>query len=535
MQLTDSKITAATLALSIRQHVAQVAQVEPNTVQIDVESIETVINSAYCAGSKNRIQAFNKAGSLATLTLPQAAKYFPELFDPILVNPQAIFDICAKRAEKQDSEGEKKPRGRPRKNAGMDEINEALYVYPWQHLIDYVVMEKQASQMAMLIDPFVSKPSLQVIGEEVLVTYRAQPPEIVGKQDDDVAADFLDHFPYLDDLLDWIMAARFCKDRKQCYLWLHCPSDWGKSLLLSILTEAGAALALNVAEARKAFNGDPLALSPAHFRTPILMVFDEFDRVTSEMKLLQNEMYISPKFGMRCSVELFGKLFMSKECVSSMGTEQGIEEQMANRMCYLAGQGTLNARPIFMAKGKPAYYRGLSHYVTNRLRESFEGYVEMGKELAQETAQAVVERFYSRHAIGQQFGRFSEQLDEHASDWGEWIYTTFERPTIYNAKAASLVRDNLIWDEAKQQYFLKRPFTVFDAYLNTAFAQSHRVAIKRAYDEIAKTMSADSAGVKSHRIGRHGVVQSIALRPHYNGFTPLKLEGSAGDNFGGNS
>lgn len=522
----DLKVKVSTLALEIKQHIATGAKIDPTVIDINVEVIEQVISSAFCSGVRNKINVLNHDGELAILTKPEAVKYFPTLFDDVVANHKAIADLCQKAAEKEANEkagdGQKK-RGRPSKNTSMDDVNALLYVYPWQRLIDHVTVFSQAVQLEIKNDPFALRTGLQIIKDKALITYKAEAPAIVGDQDDEVPADFLDHFPYFDELLDWLMAARFCKDRKQCYLWLHCPSNWGKSLLLSVLTESNLAVELNIVDTRKAFNGDPLALTASDFRGQIALVFDEFDRVTPELKLLQNQMYISPKFSTRTAVDLYAKVFLSKEMVHSMTSEMGIEEQLANRMCYIAGKGKVSDRPVFLQKGKASYFSALSYYVTSKLHHAFQDYVAKGELLAQETGQAVSERFYRDHNIALAYGRFAEQLHEHATDWGEWIFRTANGQTGVSTRVFDLINSNLMWDQSRDQYFLKQPLAVFGAYLDAQIPQSQKKAMDNAYTELTEHLSSDGLGVYRRKVNGR-TVACIALRASYRDERVLVVE-----------
>jgi len=54
--------------------------------------------------------------------------------------------------------------------------------------------------------------------------------------------------------------------------------------------------------------------------------------VKSELKQLQSQITLSPKNQLSCTVEIFAKVFTSAESVGSLVTENGVEDQFANRM-----------------------------------------------------------------------------------------------------------------------------------------------------------------------------------------------------------
>ena len=519
-KLTDLQIVASELQREIKAHIVNVGEFEPKEVIVSPEVVHSILKSAYVSGAKNKVNVLNSNGEMAILTGQQFKSILPKEFDPIVSNHKALADLYLKReidklekkGAKETKEKEKPRRGRPPAEKGIEPL---LTEYPWQVLFDYIVLKRQAECEVSHIDPWLAKPFINIVEKDAHIHQKAGWPKILGTQNDALAADFKKHFPELDEFIEWLIASRFCKDRKQCYLWLHCPSDWGKSLLLSILRESGMALALNMVEARKAFNGDPLALRREQFRSPIAIVFDEFDRVISEMKLLQNEMYISPKFGSRAMVPLYAKVFMSKESVASLGVEQGIEEQMANRMCYIEGKGVLSKRPLFM-QSKIKYAEGLSHYVTSQLKAGFDQYVAMGPERAGETAQAIVERFYLGHNIGKFYGRFNDHIEEHAESFGKWIYDTYSDARDdyrVTTKAHKAMINNLSYDSHKRAFYLKSPRLAFDLWVDECFSPSVQVAMKRAYSELAVALSADGNGVATHRLANSPNIRAVKLRP----------------------
>jgi hypothetical protein len=221
----------------------------------------------------------------------------------------------------------------------------------------------------------------------------------------------------------------------------------------------------------------------------MILAVDEFKAVKSELKQLQSEIQLAPKYQLTSRVEIFTKLFLSAESVGSLVGERGVEDQFANRMSMLTGTGTLNDRPAYAAD-QGRYYRAIRKFVTDEMNRLVAEYRALGKEGAERRADAYLNGFIAEHGLGKHFTRLSDSLGEIADEAAAWA-----REGGTGAPGGVTLRY-----EGTQCYLLFAG-RALDDFLAAKFTRAEIGTLSRRRMEIMAAMSADGRGNTNHRVG----------------------------------
>lgn len=302
---------------------------------------------------------------------------------------------------------------------------------------------------------------------------------------DDVAIqDYINHFPMVNDVLDMIVAARFASSRKKAYLWIKAPSDWGKDFFRVALGDI--ATEMSVKEVEKAIEGAPVGKSPTDLLRSMVLVTNEFKKVKSELKQLEDGIKLSPKYQLETYVPLYTKLFMSAEGVDSLMGDHGVESQFANRFSMLDLKGNISELASFKRLGGHKFMQAVQTWFCERLNGLIDNYITMGEDEASRKGDDVVVDFHKKYSISN--GR--ETLEDNIE------------------AIADIIKEKLIDIYAHNEYselgflFVKSAKTkiknlIFNAEL---FDRSEAYTISYKIDEIMAAMCAENEGIKPYRI-----------------------------------
>lgn len=396
----------------------------------------------------------------------------------------------------------------------------AVYDLPTIHLFNAIKWHNQRQTIQQRTDMFATTGAVSLahpIAAETIYTHR----ELVADNewaDAEVVADYKEHFPEFDDVLDAITAAKFAPDRKEAYLWLHCVSDWGKGFLIGIFRELGIVTEVSVSEAEKAFTGSPVGLSELEFYNSFLLAFDEFKNVKAELKQLQNYIMLSPKHQLRVECQLYFKIFFSKEAVHSLAGDRGIDDQFANRFALIRGKSTITSRDVFNAKGKGHYLKAVAHYAAARINKRVEEYRAVGKCNAERRASEVLTWFHESYGIDKHYERSSVSLQEIAEDFGAWLAHPHEPDKAMDKKEHVLLRENVFEGEGGN-YYLKSPSSTFSHWLKNRADPSELAKVGMARDEIIHHLSADGEGNKMRQVAKGRKLRAVLLKRAYQAAT----------------
>jgi hypothetical protein len=285
-------------------------------------------------------------------------------------------------------------------------------------LIEHLTLLKQAKSLDISVDMFVKRGHMTVSDGVATIVFSHHrftakiiiEPHVV----DQVVRDYRLHFPEFDAFLDLVLYARFATDRRHAFVWLHSPSSWGKGFLLEIFAQLGLVVEISAAEIEKAMAGDPVGLSLTDTLRSWILFVDEFKAASSELKLLNRRISLSPKNQLRCYVQLYTKLFASAENVRSLVGE-GIEAQFNNRFAYLSPSThdqKLEDRQLFKDSGKATYVGALVSYVAEYLNAGVDRLRAMGAIESSKAADNFIEAYQSERRLNMTFGNLDDSVDD---------------------------------------------------------------------------------------------------------------------------
>ena len=188
-----------------------------------------------------------------------------------------------------------------------------------------------------------------------------------------IARDYLEHFPQLHDLMDFMVAMRLSDDRKKSFVHLQAPSNWGKSFFISILKDLGFGIELGYHNFQ---NKTTNSVDAEMVRKASVIAIDEFKNFGQELKNVTQEMEITAKFKMRQVVPVYTKLLLSAEDIPSF--TGSIDEQITNRVSQIKidNKATpLNKRKLFKKYGSEIYYSIAKKMIAGMLQHYFEIYL----------------------------------------------------------------------------------------------------------------------------------------------------------------
>ncbi len=364
-------------------------------------------------------------------------------------------------------------------------------------LLSHLKFFNQRTTLEYRVDPFANTGKMELMDEHVRVIFTHKPfPEFAV--DETVIMDYKEHFPELDEVLDFICYSRFAGDRKHSYLWLWADSDWGKGLFIGALDKIHANIGLSVKEIEAFFEGKPVGRCATDFKRPWVASIDEFKSVKSELKQLQSEITLAPKHQLTCKVEVFTKLFLSAESVESLVGSHGVEDQFCNRMSIIRGKHSILTRSNFIEVGSTKYCESLAGYIARHFNKKAEELVAMGRDQACKESGGQLAGFHSKYGIGKQFGRLSEAVDEIAAEILEYMIKYKEQGSPYPGRKSITSRIELY----QGHLLLTAPTKLIDDWIEENVPHSEKVTIKRKKSEILNAMSLlEDWQTKSYKVG----------------------------------
>jgi hypothetical protein len=451
---------------------------EAESVKPNAENITRMINGAFWSGSKSKVFLVNHAESLVQFREPDAFKFLAKTFGAII--DRAAVETLAKRL----SFGCDKPEAE--ENARQKFVNGCMAVAK-NAVMDYLKYHNQRESIEWRVDMFGTFSRLELLEDRARIVLTHKPFPQFDKPEDyaRIIADYKEHFSRFDEFLKFITMARFALDRKKAYLWILADSDWGKGFLTGILKQMGACVETSMKEVEAMLEGKPVGRSAEDFKRAMVLLIDEFKAVKSELKQLQSEITLSPKNQLSCTVEVFAKVFTSAESVGSLVTENGVEDQFANRMSIFQEMGDITKRPLFQEVGNPRYFRAVLAYTASYLNHEIETMQRLGRDSAETLAEEWLNGFITRYGLDTVYERFSDSLPQLARDIAEHLNDRFH--------------DERIIQDAGSVY-VKSPAKVVDDYLIEHFDNSQIAAFRKKKDELLRLMSEDGKGSTTHRV-----------------------------------
>lgn len=448
---------------------------------IDVLIIRDMMEGSFWSGTKSRLFLLNDRESLNQHNATDAWRFLCRRFG----SPVDVADLVEQEAELVVMSDEQK--------AKLQGAAQAAVAQP---IIDHLKYHNQRDHVEWTVDMFAKESRIEMREDVVRVVLTHLSLEIGEAWEPRIIDDYRQHFPDLDSVIEFVVASRFALDRKKSYLWLLAESNWGKGFFLSVLSSLNLVAEMSVKEIEAIFEGKPSGRRPAYFKRAMILAVDEFKTVKSELKQLQSEIPLASKFELTSRVEIFTKLFLSAESVTSLVGEHGVEDQFANRMSVIHGRGSIESRPLY-DEDHGRYIRSVKSYVAREINRLVAEYRSQGREQAERMADKFLSGFIQRHGLGQHFQRLSESVGEIAADAVR--YFMHGAPSCYVEKSPSGVK------------YLTYPGKRLDDYFEERFAKSELSTIRRRKAEIMLAMSADGRGAASHKFGERSI-KAIRLK-----------------------
>lgn len=190
----------------------------------------------------------------------------------------------------------------------------------------------------------------------------------------EIVTDYKKHFRYFDELLNLIIDMRFAKDRKASFVHLRVKSNWGKSFLSGLFQNLQIGFEIDY---HNLMNKGANDIAPVQVRNSFVMILDEFNNFSSEMKKLSHDFRFAPKFGMTEKVELYLKILMSAE--KSPSFSGGVDDQIVNRVMVMdindKEAKKLTDRVMYKKHGNSKYMSALERYSYLKLTERIDYYL----------------------------------------------------------------------------------------------------------------------------------------------------------------
>ena len=270
-------------------------------------------------------------------------------------------------------------------NLRIEEIYETLTVRNSFILLSYE-SDLYAKSQVVLKDPM-SK-TITVVTNKLRMK-EVKEASMEDSEYNEIIEDFKEHFIYFDEFLKLIVDMRLAKDRKASFLHLRVKSNWGKSFLSGLLQNLHIGFEIDY---HNLMNKGANDIAPIQVRNSFVLILDEFNTFSAEMKKLSHNFRFAPKFGMTESVPLYLKILMSAE--KSISFSGGVDEQIVNRVMVMDINNDeavrLTDRAIYKKYGNAQYMSALERYAYIQLKGFLDMYLSMDKFVAHRTADIAV-------------------------------------------------------------------------------------------------------------------------------------------------
>ena len=283
---------------------------------------------------------------------------------------------------------------------------------------------------------------------------------------DEIINDYKEHFPYFDDFITLIMSMRLAKNRKASFLHLRVKSNWGKSFLSGILQNLQIGFEIDY---HNLMNKGANDISPIQVRNSFVLIVDEFNNFSAEMKKLSHDFKFAPKFGMTEKVELFLKVLFSAE--KSPSFAGGVDEQIKNRVMVMdipdKEAGMLTDREIYKKHGNALYMAVLERYTWEILTIQLELYLNMEKFQAHKYADEQILTYLNKFKM-KDTKNLNDETKETINDTIEEILQSNSEEI--NPKYRDLKSKIFLLEDGK--IFIKQPKRTIEIILKNSVSES---------------------------------------------------------------
>jgi len=303
----------------------------------------------------------------------------------------------------------------------------------------------------------------------------------------EIVADYKKHFKYFDELLNLIIDMRLAKDRKASFVHLRVKSNWGKSFLSGLLQNLQIGFEIDY---HNLMNKGANDIAPIQVRNSFVMILDEFNNFSSEMKKLSHDFKFAPKFGMTEKVELYLKILMSAE--KSPSFSGGVDDQIVNRVMVMDIEDReakrLTDRAIYKKHGNAKYMSILEHYTYRKLKNRLNEYLSMEKFEAHKIAD---------NRVGQSLKKYKMKdvvnlNDETKSIINEEIKNILNMSDMELTPKHREIRRNIIEinnESYIDKIFIKQPRRTIEAILKLSVSESDYKKMKWKLSDLSSILN----------------------------------------------
>jgi len=311
--------------------------------------------------------------------------------------------------------------------------------------------------------------------------------KISKKEKDEILSDYKQHFKDFDTLLKLIVDMRFAKDKKASFLHIRVLSDWGKSFLSGLLKNLEVAVEVDYHNLMNKSTND---IHPIQIRNSFVLILDEFNNFSQDMKKLSHEITLAPKYGMSETVDLYLKILMSAE--KSPSFTGAVDDQITNRVMVFDVPDhkavKLTDRAVYKKFGNAIYMRVLEDYSYSSFKQQVNKYLHMKEMDAYKVADIEVRNIYDRYKMIDM-----ENLNETiANILNQELHEIVTEDLEDINPAYKQIRQNIIkLDSGKyiDKIFIKQPLRVFEIIIKNSVMESEFKKMKFKLPSILECLS----------------------------------------------
>ncbi|MDY0292580.1 MAG: hypothetical protein RBR02_09635 [Desulfuromonadaceae bacterium] len=273
-------------------------------------------------------------------------------------------------------------------NIAVISFNPKSERYEWNiridEIYDTIITVNSFEMLCYKSNPFLEKQiivkddvtsTITVISNKIHIK-QVERGSITDDEFNDIISDYKKHFPFFDEFLKLIVDMRFAKDKKASFLHLRVQSDWGKSFLSGLLKNLEIGFEVDY---HNLINKGANDISPIQVRNSFVLLLDEFNNFSQEMKKLSHSFTFAPKFGLSETVDLYLKVLLSAE--HSPSFSGGVDDQIVNRVMVFdiddKVSQTLISRSKYVQYGNAKYMRALEYYAFTEIQKRINEYLSM--------------------------------------------------------------------------------------------------------------------------------------------------------------
>lgn len=310
---------------------------------------------------------------------------------------------------------------------------------------------------------------------------------------------WLSHYAGWQDYCRHLLMSRFAGSRKNAGVWLHAPSDWGKSLMMAPAKRLGIVADVQMDELKKAAEGAPSGLLPEMFVNAWQVFVEECDRVSGEYRLLDQEITFAPKGKAKVTVPVYGKWLASASGNSMVNG--GVDPQFANRVAYWRGDAagaTIEERLREIGATTYEAAEVMAEELAAWLNSEVARMRALGRDVAAAEANRWLDTFRRSHSLTDTFESADDTATELADRLRDKIIEAVEMDTTAEVLGCSVARDTdgTIWTLS--------PGTIVEGFLTEVFAKTPALAGKMKHQARGGILEKVWGVGQENKASRHG-------------------------------